>query len=251
LLAGFGALCLGLAVVALTVRSPLSVHVVGIRTTGQLATVDQISVEATNSSHHTIHPAFTLDQGGNLTAFWRIVDGPSSIAAGTSARYTIEAPNFYAQPPLSGFQVLAFSSNPPAVSHTTAFIASTTHVSITPNAINHPVRVGDELRVQAQLMNRVNRPIRRAGVPVYLTQVIYAQDGLQYATTRINNGHAGQTPVIAKTDSAGMATFVLRATEPDTNAVYYEASLRDPTRGYPFGYSQTLAVRYVSPAGDE
>ncbi|HEX3705542.1 MAG TPA: hypothetical protein VHV76_02835 [Mycobacteriales bacterium] len=246
-LAGLGMACLACGIVALSVRSPLSVHVLGIRTTGQLATVDQITVAVTNSSDHDIRPAFTLDESGNLTTFWRIVHGPSSIAPGDSTSYTLESPSFFAQPSLNGgFQVLAFSSNPPAVSHTAAYNPSTLHVALQPDAIEHPVAVGDTVHVRAQLLDRLDRPVHRSGVRIYLGQIIYAQTGLQYATVRVNSGRPGETPVAGVTNAAGAATFDLKATQADSDPVYFEANLLSPTRHYPYGYSTILAIRFGS-----
>jgi hypothetical protein len=245
ILGGFGAVCVTLGLGALLTPSPLSVHVLGIRTTGQLATVEQITVEVTNSSQHDVRPAFTLDQGGNLTTFWQIVKGPALMTPGDSASYTLESPSFFAQPAVAGgFQVLAFSSNPPAVSHTSAYKPSTLHLALAPDSINHLVRVGATVHVTAQLLDRLDRPVRRANVTVYLGQIIYAQAGLEYGTVRINRGRPGQTPVAATTNADGTATFDLKATRADSDPVYFEANLLNPTRHYPYGYSEILAVRF-------
>lgn len=247
-LAALATACVTVGVVTLAIPAPLSVRVIGIRTTGQLATVEQITVSVTNHSSHSVQPAFTLDEGGNFTTFWRIIHGPTSLAGGASTSYTLESPNFFAQPPLlGGFQVMAFSDNPPAVSHTGAYNPSTLHIALEPKAINEPVPVGTTIHVTAQLLDRLDRPVRRPGVTIYLGQIIYAQSGLEYATVRINDGRQGQTPVAAKTDADGIASFDLTATGADSDPVYFEANLVSPTRHYPYGYSTILAVRFGSP----
>jgi hypothetical protein len=86
--------------------------------------------------------------------------------------------------------------------------------------------------------------VRRAGVPIFLGQIIYAQAGLEYATVKINHRPQGQTPVTAMTDANGTATFVLRAVNAYSDPVYFEANLVSAARGYPFGYSTILAVRF-------
>jgi hypothetical protein len=81
-------------------------------------------------------------------------------------------------------------------------------------------------------------------VPVYLGQVIYAQQGLQYSQAFINDGLEGQTPVEALTDSDGVATFRIRSPVGGSNPVYFEANLVNPTYFYPYGYSPILTVRF-------
>jgi hypothetical protein len=174
-----------------------------------------------------------------------VVRGPRELAAGARTSYTIVSPSFFAQPPIAGgFQVMAFTEEPPAVSHTVAYNPSTLHVALTPDAINHPVDVGQPVHVTAQLLDRLNRPVRRAGVPIYLGQIIYAQAGLEYATVRINGSRPGATPVVAKTNSQGTASFLLKATQSNSDPVYFEANLVSETRNYPFGYSTILAIRF-------
>ncbi len=230
---------------ALMTAPPLTVDVIGIRTTGQLATVDQITVAVHNRTDHAVTPAFSVDEGGNLTTFWQVIRGPHELAPGASTSYTLQSPSFFAQPPISGgFQVVAFSDSPAAVSHTAAYNPSTLHVALDPSAISHPVRVGQPVTVTAQLLDRLDRPIRRSGVPISLGQIIYAQAGLEYATVRINGHPQGQTPVTATTDADGTATFVLRATNANSDPVYFEANLVSASRGYPFGYSTILAIRF-------
>jgi uncharacterized membrane protein len=230
---------------ALLTRPPLSVEVLGIRTTGQLATVEQITLAVHNRSDHAVSPAFTIDEGGNFTTFWRVLRGPQELPAGATTSYTLESPSFFAQPSISGgFQVMAFSDHPAAVSHTTAYNPSTLHVALDPAAIDHAVPVGQPVTVTAELLDRLNRPVRRAGVPIFLGQIIYAQDGLEYATVRVDGGRPGATPVVEKTNAEGMATFVLRATDSNSDPVYFEANLVSSTRDYPFGYSTILAIRF-------
>jgi hypothetical protein len=240
-----GAACAALLAASLMTAAPLTIDVLGIRTTGQLATVEQITVAVHNRTDHAVTPAFTIDEGGNLTTFWRVIRGPRALAAGASTSYTLESPSFFAQPPVAGgFQVIAFSEDPAAVSHTSAYNPSTLHVALDPVAVNHVVPVGQPVTVTAQLLDRLNRPVRRADVPIFLGQIIYAQAGLEYATVRINDSRPGATPVVAKTDAEGMATFVLRAVDANSDPVYFEANLVSETRGYPFGYSTILAIRF-------
>jgi hypothetical protein len=161
------------------------------------------------------------------------------------ASYTIVAPSYFAMPSIqNGFQVLAFASDPASVSRTSVYLASTWRVVLQPDAISQTVAIGQQITVQAEIVGRLDQPVRAADVPVYLGQVIYAQQGLQYSQAFINGGLEGQTPVEALTDKEGVATFRIRSPVGGSNPVYFEANLVNPTYFYPYGYSPILTVRF-------
>lgn len=243
LLAGGGASLLALVAV-LVARPPLEVQVNSVRTTGQLATVVQLGVEATNTSSSGLRPAFTVESGGAISAFWRF-DGPKTIPAHSSAHYELFAPNFFAQPSVGGgFQVVAFTSAPATVSRSAAYLPTTWHVALSPDAVNTPIKVGRPVVLHAEVLNNVNQLVDTSGQPVYLGQVIYSQQGLQYSEAKINSSQVGQTPVAAYTKN-GVATFVVRGTVATNDPVYFEANLINPTQFYPYGYSEIVPIRFV------
>jgi hypothetical protein len=218
---------------------------VSLRTTGQLATVDQLRLAVANHSGAPVRPAFTVQEGTTTTAFWRAISGPHVLGPHQTARYTIEAPSYFAMPSIgSGFQVLAFTQRPASVSRTPAYVASQWRAVLAPATINTPVRRDHRVTVRAQIVNRLDRPMRVAGVPVYLGQVIYAQRGLQFSQALVNRAPPGQTPVRAVTNGQGVATFAIRSPVGETNPVYFEANLVKPGSGYPYGYSPILAIRF-------
>lgn len=232
---------------ALASRPPLDVAVTGVRTTGQLATVEQLSVRATNNSGAAIHPHFTVDEGGAVTTFWQISSGPRALRPGEHATYTLRAPNFPAQPSIGGgFAVMAFTTHPASVSASAPYVPDTEHLALTPGAVNSPVPLGTTVKVTAQLLDQMNRPIHEAGVPVYLGQIIYDQLGLVYSEAVVNGGLPGATPVTAYTNSSGAATFDVVGTQVSQDPVYFEANLVSGTQFYPYGYSQILAIRFAA-----
>jgi uncharacterized membrane protein len=242
---GAAAACGVSIVAALTAASPLSMSVVSVSTTGQLATVQQLTMAVTNRTDHAISPDFTIEEGTTMTAFWRRVAGPSSLGPHESARYTIVAPSYFAMPSITnGFQVLGFGQRPASVSRTGAYVASLWRVVLQPAAISTPVAVGQQFTVRAQVVNRLNQPMRVAHLPVYLGQVIYAERGLQFSEAVINNSPQGQTPVQATTNSSGVASFTISSPVSGSNPDYFEANLVEPGAGYPYGYSPILAVRF-------
>jgi hypothetical protein len=145
-----------------------------------------------------------------------------------------------------GFQVLAFTSSPASVSRTPTYVASTWRVILNPEAIPQTIPLGQQITVQAQIVNRIDQPVRAADVPVYLGQVIYAQQGLQFSEAFINSGLEGQTPVEALTNNQGVATFNIRSPTGGSDPIYFEANLVNPAYFYPYGYSSILTVRFGS-----
>ena len=232
---------------AVTAASPLAMSIQSVRTTGQLATVEQLTLAVDNTTGESVRPAFTIEDGTALTAFWRRQQGPAVLRPHQRASYTIVAPSSFAMPSIgTGFQVLAFLQSPASVSRTSAYLASAWRVILRPDAINDPVAVGQQITVQAEIVNRLDQPVRNANVPVYLGQVTYAQRGLQYSLAFINQGLGGQTPVEALTNAAGVATFTIHSPVAGSDPVYFEANLVNPGSFYPYGYSPILAVRFGS-----
>jgi uncharacterized membrane protein len=245
---GGGVLASALAVTAIyTSNAPLGVTITSVRTTGQLATVVQIGVEVTNHTGTAQKPSFTVESGGQLTAFWLKTGGPSSLAPGAHAHYTLLAPNFFAQPPITGgFQVVAFSPSPAAVSRSSSYLPTTNHVSIVPSAVNSVVPIGQTVVLRAEILDQLNRPVDVAGQPIYLGQVIYGQQGLIFGQAIINQGQIGQTPVVAYTNQQGVATFDVRGTQISNDPVYFEANLVSANQFYPYGYSEIVPIRFGS-----
>jgi hypothetical protein len=225
---------------------PLGVRVTSVETTGQLASVVQVGLEVTNHSGQTMRPHFSVETSGAITAFWLRQQGPAALRAGQKAHYTLLAPNYFAQPPITGdFQVVAFTDSPGTVSRSTSYQPSLLHLSLVPDAINHVVPLGRPVTVQAELLNQFDRPVHLAGQPVFLGQIIYAQSGLVFGEAVINGANPGQTPVVAYTDENGRATFTLSSTKKSSDPIYFEANLLK-RHSYPYGYSEILPIRFGS-----
>jgi hypothetical protein len=235
-------------VFALTSQSPLHVRILGVRTTGQLATIEQLSLLVTNTSDKQVTPAFTLDEGGSVTTFWHVAHGPTTLAPGVSATYRIISPNFPAQPTIGGgFSVLAFASSPASVSASGAYVPTSFHVGLVPNAVNRAVLLSRPVTIRAELLDHLDRRVSKSGVPVYLGQVIYEQSGLELSQAVINAHAPGQTPVAAHTNANGIATFKIVGTQAGNNPVYFEANLVSAKGFYPYGYSDILPIRFSKP----
>jgi hypothetical protein len=242
-----GILCLASLALALGSRQPLVVQVLGVRTTGQLATVEQLRLQVTNRSGGSLTPSFTVDEGGQFTTFWTASAGPRTLAADQSATYTLQAPNFFSQPGIEGgFQVVAFTSGPDTVSASSSYLPTALHVGLTPDAVNQPIALGQTVVVHADLFDAIDRQVARAGVPVYLGQVIYGEQGLILSEASINGHAPGQTPVVAYTNREGQATFRIVGTQATGNPVYFEANLVNNQQFFPYGYSEILPIRFAT-----
>lgn len=240
---------LALSAFALTAVSvfhqPLTVQIESVTTTGQLATVVQAAVIVTNTTGSSVTPVFSSEGGGAITAPWNILTGPTRLGAGESRSYVIEAPNFPAQPSLSGgFQIVALTDSPPAMSVSTPYIPTTRHVNLEPEAVNKPVSVGVPITLTAQVLTSTNSAVDQAGIQVFLGQISYTQRGLLFTEAVINNGQIGQTPVKAFTNSHGVATFVVTGTQSSVTPVYFEANLVNSNASYPYGYSNIVPIRF-------
>lgn len=246
--AGTAILAAGGVALALTSSSPLGMKVVGVHSTGQLATIDRVVVEVRNVSGEPEAPHFTVDLAGSITTFWRASGGPAVLRPGQSASYTLAAPNAPAMPPISGgFQVLAFTQSPDTVSRSPQYVPSRDHLVLYPQAMNAPVPVGKRIQIRAAILNSFDQPVHEAGVPVYLGQIIYTERGPQPTRATIDGSLPGQTPVMALTNKQGVATFDVVGTVAGPEPTYFEANLLDNQDYYPYGYSPILMVYFVRP----
>ena len=229
---------------ALLSPSPLKMRIVSVQTTGQYATIDTVGVQVQNRSHRSLHPTFSLEDGGVLTTFWRTASGPRSLAPGATAVYTLLPANGPAMPPLAaGFQVVAFTENPDTISRTAPDLQPARyHLALTPDAVNRPLVVGQPLTLRVQLLGPFDRPVARAGVLVYLSQVIYREQGPELAMVSINGAAPGKAVGTALTNRQGVATFVVRADAAYPDPVFLQANLMDRAFGYPYAYSPSISV---------
>lgn len=248
LLLGFGLLVFLVPLyIALSSSPPLKLKIISLRSTGQLATVEQLSVSATNTTDHPVSPYFSINEGGSITTFWRIAKGPAKVMPGKSAVFLLQAPNFPSQPSIAGgFQVDAFTTSPETVSASSPYSPASDHVFLTPDAVNQPLRVGKKIVIKAEILNQINQPVHESGIPIYMGQIIYDQLGLLYSEAIINNAQPGETPVSSYTNADGVATFTIVGTQVTQDPVYFEANLVSPTGFYPYGYSQILSIRFRS-----
>jgi uncharacterized membrane protein len=230
-------------VTAVVTPAPLVLQIRSVVTNGQLQGVWQMAVQATNRSRATLAPHFAANYVGQMTSFWHVTAGPAKLRPGQTATYTLVAPNLGSMPGITEpFVLQAVTATPETISSTALYTPQFFDSYITPSYVDEVEPLGRTVSLQIELRSPYGAEIRRAGVRVALGELIYAQDALIPAEATINNAPEGQTPVLAVTDSDGLATFRVRdAYIQGGNPVYFQAYV-DPSVGYPYGYSEIVSV---------
>jgi len=229
--------------IALDTPQPLSMQIRSVETNGQLQGVWRIQVLAVNDSSNTLQPHFAPNYIGQMTSFWHVTSGPASLRPGQSALYTLAAPNVGSMPGITQpFVLQAVSAQPETISSSAAFTPQHFDCYITPSYVAGVTPLGGRVTLEVQLRSPYGGDYRHGGVRVALGQLIYGQNSLIPAEARINGMAPGSTPVIARTNGAGLAVFhVTDSTIQGGNPIYFQANI-DPKGGYPYGYSEVVSV---------
>jgi hypothetical protein len=237
--------CFGLA---LTAAPPFSVKVRAVETNGQLRSIWRLQALVTNNSNKTLTPHFATDASGYLTTFWNVTVGPKRLRAHQSALYTLVAPNVGSMPGVTqAFVLQVVTPSPQTISSSTLYTPEHFDSYISPSYVNHIVPLGNSVKLEVDLLSPYGAPIRRSGVHIAMTQIIYAQTDLFPGEAVINNAPEGQSPVIANTNSQGIAHFTVRYNSVQGgNPLYFQAYV-SPRQGFPYGYSEVVSVRWSTP----
>ena len=247
--AGALALALALAVAAivysLTVSPPFSIRITRIGTDGYLNSINRLALRVTNNSDKPLGPAFTVQSGTGDTTFWDVLEGPDRLDPHATARYVIRSPNHPSDPGLSdAFSVLAFVDKPASVSVSRRYAPNLWRTAFVPQAFDNAIPVGRTVNLQVQIMNRVNTPVRRAGIPVYLGQLVYTGLSAHKASAKINGNPPGQGQIVARTDADGVAIFHIVGTEPTPTPISFSAHLINESGGYVYATSGYIDIDF-------
>ena len=156
------------------------------------------------------------------------------------------SPNYGAQPLLSGgFAVTAFTQQPATVSSSADFLPAQWHVGLTPSGVSAPVALGAAVTLHAQILDQLNHPVHAHNVAIFMSQVIYSQQGLAYGSASINGQAPGTTPVLGVTGPNGTTSFVIRDAKAQIDPIYFQASLFQAHGSYAYGNSEIVAIRFA------
>jgi uncharacterized membrane protein len=237
------------AALALTAAPPLRISIVGTHSTGQRASIDGLRVRVTNTSDRPLEPHFTVMKDAYLTTFWYALSkrGRERFVVPPHATRTVRlrAPNVDSMPALEGGFVLeAFTSDPQTVTASRMSPPPPEWLVLRPDAVDRPVRAGRTVPVAVPLVGRLGNPVRRTGVVVSLSQVVYGQHALIPGQASINGMPEGATPVRTRTDANGVASFNVRGVQAQSDPVFFQAWIAPPD-GVPHGYSNLLSVQFL------
>jgi hypothetical protein len=232
-------------VYSLTASPPFSIAITRITTDGYLSSIYRLALRVTNHSGKPLAPAFTVQTSGGDTTFWDVLQGPDKLAPHTAARYVIRSPNHPSDPGLSDeFSVLAFTDAPASVSVSHRYATNLWRTGFVPQAINTAIPVGRTVTVEVQVTNHFNIPVRKAGIPVYLGQLIYSGRGGHTASARINGNPAGVGQIVSRTDADGAAIFHIVGTKPTPVPISFTAHLVNRSAGYVYATSGYLDIGF-------
>ena len=230
---------------ALATPAPLSITIRGVETNGQFRSIWKIQALVTNQSGKPLQPHFATDASGYMTTFWNVVSGPDQLKPGQRALYTLVAPNVGSMPGVTQpFLLQAVTASPQTISSSGLFTPEHFDAYISPSYVDRVLPLGQIVVLTVQLRSPYGAPVHKRGVKVAMGQVIYAQSTLIPAEARINNAAQGQSPVVARTNANGIATFRIRdANSQGGNPIYFQAYV-DPAAGFPYGYSEVVSVQW-------
>lgn len=232
---------LGLAVAS---PGPLSMRIASVSTNGQMGSVWRIRARVDNRSGERLTPHYATGSSGPVTSFWRVVSGPVTLPAHSAATVTLEAPNVGSMPGISSrFQLEAVTARPETVSVAAPYTAEPYVLRLLTTSFP-AIPLGHPVNLSVQLRTNLGAPVRKAGVPVFLGQVIYGQDNLIPSEASINGRPQGQSPIEARTNSEGVADFSIVESTQQGSPLYFQAWATGPG-GYPFGYSQIVSATWT------
>ena len=233
-------------IAAVTVAPDLSLNVLGERSTGQLQSIDHLTVQVTNRTARPVVPHFTITPGGQQTTFWYQTSGPGAVPPHSTVVDGLEAPNSESMPGMNGgFIVDAFVAKPEQLATSPTIHPPIESSLLTPLGIDHPVPIGHRVQMTVQLINQIGSASARSGVKVALSQVVYSQAGLLPGEASIDGASEAQTPIIRTTDNAGRVVFTVVGVQPQRDPVFFQAWLI-PRSGVPTGYSDIVSVQFSS-----
>lgn len=231
--------------VAITSPPPLRLRVTGEQTTGQLATVDALTLSVRNETAAALRPHFAVGLGPYLSNFWAVQRGPRRLAAHTTGRYALWAPGTDSMPSV-GEQLVVYgvTAAPAAISVDRVGTPDPLHLVLAPARVSRVLAPHAHVTLRAVVVDGLGAPVRRSGLVVDLGQVVYAETGVFPGETSINRQSEGQSPVAAVTNRAGVAHFTIRGVQVQPDPVFVQAWLMRP---YAHGFSNLVSLRFGGP----
>ena len=229
---------------AFTSTSPLTVTITGQRTTGYLGGIKTLIVRVKNNTGKALRPSYTVQTSHGDTTFWPVWLGAKTIPAHATRSLQLIAPNYQAEPGLSdGFSVLAFTHTPEAVSVSHRFLLNLWRTATLPQAFDVAQPIHHRIRLRVEVLDHFNSTVKRAGIKVYLSQLLYTSVGVRKASARIDGGKIGKGNS-ALTNSSGIATFYIVGTRHSRIPITFSAHLKNLKADYVYASSGFINIRF-------
>lgn len=247
-IAGVAALAAATIIYAFTSTSPLTVTITGQRTSGYLGTIKTLIVSVKNNTGKALRPSYTVQTSHGYTTFWPVWLGAKTIPAHATRSLQLIAPNYPAEPGLvDGFSVVAFTHSPEAVSVSHRFLLNLLRTATIPQAFDTAQPLHRRIRLRIEILDHFNSNVRRAGIKVYLSQLLYTSLGVRTASARIYGAKVSKAVgagTYAYTNSAGVATFYIVGTRPSRTPITFSAHLKDKPAKYVYASSGYINIRF-------
>jgi uncharacterized membrane protein len=236
---------LGASVLLALVSKPdITLKLLDETSTGEIQTINYLTLQVANNGPSKITPHYAVTSGGHQTSFWNVVSGPTALPPHSTRRVQLEAPNFQSMPSMDGgFIVDAYTASPAQMATSSTVRPASEDTWLVPADINRPVRIGQKLQFEVQVTDQFGNPIRRAGIPIELSQIVYSEYGVAPGEAVINNSYEGETPVGAVTNKNGIAHFVVVGAQPQPDPVFFQAWIDDNGQP-PHSYSNMVTVQF-------
>ena len=140
------------------------------------------------------------------------------------------------------FLLQAVSASPDTMSSSQLVTPQHFTCLIEPDYVDRLVRLGHSVKLSVKLRSPYGVPVHRRGVRVALGQVIYAQTGLIPGEAMINGAPEGRSPVMAVTNSTGIAHFTVTSQVAQQGNPLYLQAYVDPSGSFPYGYSEVVDI---------
>ena len=244
--AGAVGACALAVLAALTSPSPLAMSIESVRTTGQLATVDQVTVSVTNNSGHSVRPSFTvaggpdddglLAPGARSRRSWARTSTPGTRCrpratsrrprSPTASRSWPSRAGRHGQPDrdLRAERCGGWCCGPPR--STSPWRGARRSPCAPRSSTASTSRSGRRTCLSTSARSFTPRAGR-------ITSQAF-----------INTGLGGRHPVSGADQCAGRGRVHHQVAVVNNDPVYFEANLVKSGSAYPYGYSPILAVRF-------
>ena len=226
---------------AVATPSPLKMQLLSVQSNGELQKLWSVRVRVTNRTDHKMALHFAANYSGQMTSFWNTTQS-DLIGPYQQKIFNLSAPNVGSMPGVTTpFMIQAVTATPTSISSTNTYIPQKYLCSFNPEYFNKVYPLGARVTLSVQLRTPFGAKANVGGVRVALGQVIYGQSDLIPATSRINNGYEGQSPIVEETNGRGQAIFHISENVNQHNPIYFQAWVT-PRNGYPYGYSPIISV---------